>query len=148
MKRIRKLAVAALFLCGASHGAPEPFHRIPEADRGLLGRVAAEYKLTAEQRRLLFAIYMAEGNTKDRAAGLLDGKEMGVMTPAAQRYKGDNAKSLELQAKYACGTIAKRYTGDLAAFAKRWAPVGAENDKHNKNEHWLKNVQQFMKKGQ
>lgn len=110
--------------------------RIPAADRAILARVAAEYQLFDKSEQLLRAIYLAERGGP--------GREMGVLTPAAQRLKGDHAKSLELQARWAAGTIKRRYTGDLAAFAARWAPVGAANDPQGLNRHWLPNVRRFM----
>jgi hypothetical protein len=98
-RQIKHLTVAVyVVLCLGGIGQGEPFHRIPEADRAILSLVAQEYRLTAEQRRLLFAIYVAEGNQKDRAAGLLEGHEMGVLVPAAQRFKGDHARSLNARA--------------------------------------------------
>lgn len=137
MKRTYKLAaVVYVVLCLGGISRGEVFHRIPEADRAILSRVATEYKLTTEERKLLFAIRLAENGPA--------GVEMGVLIPAAQRYKGNHAKSLELQARYAAGTIDKRYTGDLEAFSKIWCPVGAPNDKHNKNVNWLPNVRRFM----
>ena len=65
---------------------------------------------------------------------------MGVLTQAAQRYKGDFKRSLRLQAEYAAGTIKKRFNGDLEEFAARWCPVGAKNDPKGLNKHWLKNA--------
>lgn len=136
---------AVLAVPGVSHArSPEPFLRIPEADRAVLAAVACQYDLSGEAKRLLYAIYLAEGNEKDRARGLLDGHEMGVLMPEAQRYKGDHAKSLECQARWAAGTIRKRYQGDLAAFAARWAPRGADNDPTDLNRNWLPNVERFM----
>ena len=139
-RRTYKLAgvvYAVLSLGGIGRG--DALLRIPEADRAILARVAADYKLDGESRRLLYAIRLAE----DGGAG----REMGVLTPAAQRYKGDHAKSLKLQARWAAGTIRKRYTGDLEAFAARWAPVGAANDPENTNKNWLPNVRRLMRKG-
>jgi len=109
-----------------------PFLRIPEEDRAILSEVSQEYHLTYEQRRLLFAIRLAENGS--------DGREMGVLTPEAQRFKGDHAKSLRLQARWAAGTIRKRYKGDLEAFAQRWCPV----ESHPLNRHWRENVRKIL----
>lgn len=136
--KLAGVVYAVLSLGGVGRGE-EALLRIPEADRAILARVAAEYKLDGEPRRLLFAIRIAE------AGGA--GREMGVLTPAAQRFKGDHAKSLECQARWAAGTIRKRYTGDLEAFAARWAPRNSENDKQNLNANWLPNVRRLMRKG-
>lgn len=142
-KETRILAVAVylvISLGGWARGGNVPavfVERIPEADRKILSDVADEYGLTGRSRWLLFTIRLAEDGP--------DGLEMGVMTPAAQRYRGDHAKSLRLQAQYAAGTIKRRYTGDLKAFAERWAPQNAENDrKHGLNKYWLPNVQSIL----
>ena len=119
--------------------AADPFLRIPEGDRAVLSRVAHEYRLTPEQRRLLFAIRMAERGGP--------GREMGVLTPAAMRYKGDHAKSLDLQARWCAGTIRARYTGDLEAFAARYAPRDVANDPKGLNRNWVPNVRFFLQKG-
>lgn len=138
MTRIYKWSLfwfAALALGGVARG--DVFHRIPEADRAVLARVASEYRLTAEQRRLLFAIRVVENGGA--------GREMGVLVPAAMRFKGNHAKSLRLQAQWAAGTIRKRYTGHIEAFAARWCPVGASNDPQGLNRHWLGNVRRVLK---
>jgi hypothetical protein len=134
-KEVFMITSFVVVLCAAS-----PFLRIPEADRAILSEVAQEYRLKGESKHLLFAIYLAEGNEKDRARGLLDGREMGVLEPAARRYHGNHAQSLRLQAKWAAGTIQKRYTGDLEAFARRWAPV----ESHPLNRHWRGNVKKIL----
>ncbi|MFA5377666.1 MAG: hypothetical protein WC455_18090 [Dehalococcoidia bacterium] len=134
MKRSAKLAVVVyigLALGGISKG--DVFSRIPEADRAIISTVAAEYHLTADQRRLLFAIRLTE------AGGA--GREMGVLTPAAQRFKGDHAKSLRLQVQYAAGTISKRFTGDVAAFARRWCPPSADPVGYR---NFVRNVEKFL----
>jgi hypothetical protein len=105
-------------------------------DETILGEVADEYKLKGDARKLLFVILRVENGGP--------GREMGVLTPAAQRYKGNHAASLRLQARWAAGTIAKRYTGDLAAFAAAWSPVGAKNDPHGLNRNWLRNAKKLM----
>jgi hypothetical protein len=131
MGRTAKLAgYIVLALCG--HGKASPFLRIPEQDRAILSEVAQEYRLTPDQRRLLFAIRLAENGGP--------GREMGVLTPGAMRYRGDHTKSLRLQAKWAAGTIQKRYTGDLEAFAQRWCPV----ESHPRNRHWRGNVEKIL----
>jgi hypothetical protein len=110
--------------------------RIPKEDMAILGKAADDYKLHGDARYLLFAIYIAENGGS--------GREMGVLNPEAMRYKGDHAKSLELQAQWAAGTIAKRFDGDLEAFAQRWCPLNADNDPTGLNAYWLPNVQKIM----
>lgn len=135
--RAAKLAVvlyAGLGIGGIVQGA-EPFLRIPEQDRAMIHRAAAEYRLTYEQRRLLFAIRLAEQGGP--------GREMGVLHPKAMRYAGDHRQSLLTQARWAAGTIRKRYAGDLAAFAARWCP----RDAHELNKHWLPNMRAVLRKG-
>lgn len=118
--------------------------RMPIADANTLCEVADEYGLCSNARRLLYVIYLVEGSREDRDKGLLDGHEMGVLLPAAQRYKGDHAKSLRLQAQYAAGTIKKRYRNDLPAFAKRWCPTNDPRDKQGLNKNWLRNARYYM----
>lgn len=137
MLRTYKLAgvlYAGLCLGGIVQG--EPFHRIPESDRAILSKVAAEYRLTYQERRLLFAIRLAENGGP--------GREMGVLTPKAQRLAGDHAASLRLQAQWAAGTIQRRYNGDLEVFAARWCPAEA----HALNKHWLPNVRRLLKEAE
>jgi hypothetical protein len=134
MMRSAKLAAvvyAVLSLGGIGKG--DAFLRIPETDRAILSTVATEYHLTPDQRRLLFAIRLAE------AGG--PGRECGVLTPAAQRFKGDHAKSLRLQAQYAAGTIRRRYTGDVVAFARIWCPPSVDPVGHR---NWVRNVEKFL----
>jgi hypothetical protein len=127
--RLVNLAASVLSILPSSSS---PFHRIPESDRAILHVVSHEYKLTRQERRLLFAIRIAENGGS--------GREMGVLTEQAQRYKGDHEKSLRLQGQWAAGTIKKRYHGDLKAFADRWCPPHA----HELNRHWLKNVKSIL----
>ncbi len=124
---------AVLCLGGIGRGAT--------GDAAILHQVADEYGLQGDARKLLFVIRIVE----DGVAG----REMGVLTPAAQRYKGDHARSLALQARYAAGTIRRRYTGDLAAFAARWCPAQGKNlteKERELNPHWRRNVEYWMAK--
>lgn len=121
-----------LLLAMATTAQASSFHRIPESDRAILHRVAHEYKLTPQERRLLFVIRIAENGGA--------GREMGVLTEQAQRFKGDHSKSLRLQAQWTAGTIKKRYNGNLKAFADRWCPPHL----HELNRHWLKNVKSIL----
>ena len=136
--RAAKLAVVIYAgLCGPnSSRAADPFLRIPQADRAVLHQVAAEYRLTAEQRRLLFAIRIVEWGGP--------GREMGVLHPHAMRFAKDPRQSLLTQARWAAGTIRRRYNGDLAEFARRWCPLTDSRDKRNLNKNWLPNVRRLM----
>ena len=104
----------------------------------VINRVADEYKLGDDERKLLFAIRKVENGRQ--------GREFGVLVPEAMRFEKDPdpIKSLETQAKWAAGTIKKRYKGNLEEFGNRWAPVGAENDPTNLNKNWVKNVKSYM----
>ena len=113
---------------------------IPPADMKILSEVADEYKLTGDARRLLFNIRVLEDGGP--------GRECGVLTPAAMRYKGDHAKSLRLQAKWAAGTIRKRFTGDITAFGERWAPTKGDKLTERErllNRNWVPAMKQLMK---
>ena len=105
----------------------------------IINTVAREYGLNQEQANLLWAIRKVENGRQ--------GREFGVLKPEAMRYEnGDPVKSFETQAKWAAGTIKKRYNGDLEEFANRWAPIGAENDPTNLNKNWVKNIKFYMNK--
>lgn len=101
----------------------------------VMDQVASEYGLSPAQTKLLMAIRKAENGRV--------GREFGVLNSQAMRFT-DPIKSFRTQAKWAAGTIRKRYTGDLEAFAKRWAPIGASNDPSNLNANWLDNVKNFL----
>lgn len=112
---------------------PTALERIPEADRVILADVADEYRLIGDSRKLLFVIRLIENGGP--------GKEMGVLTPLAQRFKGNHDKSLRLQAQWAAGTIQRRYTGDLEAFADRYCPASSDPQGHT---NWIKNARKWM----
>lgn len=105
----------------------------------IINSVAKEYGLTPEQTKLLWSIRKVEQGRQ--------GREFGVLTPEAMRFEnGDPIDSFTTQAKWAAGTIKKRYDGDIESFANRWAPVGAENDPTNLNKNWIKNIKYYMNK--
>ena len=108
----------------------------------VISRVAKEYNLDEVETKLLFAIREVENGRQ--------GREFGVLKPEAMRFENDPdpMKSLETQARWAAGTIDKRFTGDLKAFADRWAPIGAKNDPKNLNKNWLPNILDKMNKGE
>ena len=102
----------------------------------VIDRVASKYELSPEEKRLLLTIRKVENGGP--------GREYGVLNPKAMRYKDDPIKSVETQAEWAAGTIKARYTGDLEAFAARWAPIGAKNDPKCLNKNWVVNASTWM----
>ncbi len=84
---------------------------------------------------LLFAIREAEKGRKGFEFGIISAKNT----------------DLETQCRYACETIVnnvKRFyrqtENDFITFlGSRYAPVGADNDPHNLNSHWVRNVKFF-----
>ena len=105
----------------------------------VIERVADEYGLEGKERALLWAIRKAENGRQ--------GREFGILAPEAMRFENsDPVASFVTQAKWAAGTIKKRYTGNLKAFSERFAPIGAENDPTNLNKNWRKNVSFYMRK--
>ena len=101
---------------------------LPAHEWTMLRQVAAEYGLTAEQTWLLAAIRLHENGRP--------GLEFGIGGPMdsghkAHRYR-DGINSFRVQCAWAAGTNKRRYTGDLAAFGKRYNPYHAAA--------WTKNV--------
>lgn len=117
-----------------------PFSKLAlsSVEEGIINKVADEYGLKGDARKLLFVIRRVEKGGP--------GKEFGVLVDEAMRFKDDPIKSLETQAKWAAGTIKKRYNGNLQEFANRWAPIGADNDPNNLNSNWFKNAKFYMEK--
>jgi hypothetical protein len=115
-----------------------PKNFLPDKELAIIDRVAEEYGLSPEGTLLLTTIRKVENGRQ--------GREFGVLTPEAMRFEkdADPLKSFETQAKWAAGTIRSRYTGDLTAFANRWAPIGVKNDPTNLNKNWEKNVRFHM----
>ena len=101
---------------------------LPANEWTVLRQVAAEYRLSAEETWLLAAIRLHENGRP--------GLEFGVGGPMdsghkAHRYR-DGVRSFRVQCAWAAGTIRKRYTGDLYAFARRYNPLHAAR--------WMQNV--------
>ena len=101
---------------------------LPAHEWSTLRQVAAEYGLNAEGTWLLAAIRIHENGRP--------GLEFGVGGPMdsghkAHRYR-DGVKSFRVQCAWAAGTIKKRYTGNLFAFARRYNPLHAAR--------WFQNV--------
>ena len=77
------------------------------------------------------------------------GREYGILHPKAL------GKSYRTQAGWCAATVQKHYDrwhkagrkGDfLESLARRYCPVGADNDPTGLNKHWLKNVTHFTQK--
>lgn len=124
-------------------------------DYGILKKVAEEYGLSNEQTKLLFVIRIIENGRPGLEMGQGDwdldpstserlwrnvkdfkgDPAMRKLHPA-RRYQGNHAKSLELQGKWAAGTVKNRYDGDLKAFAQRYCPAN--------HEVWYRNALSLM----
>lgn len=100
----------------------------------IISEVALEYKLSAYETSLLFAIRKVENG----GTGLEFGVAQNFPKHPARRYKNDPEKSLRCQAQWAAGSIKKRLNGNLAVFAKRYCPPNAAN--------WKKMVEAQMLK--
>ena len=101
---------------------------LPAHEWTMLRQIAAEYELSNEGTWLLAAIRIHENGRP--------GLEFGVGGPMdsghrAHRYR-DGVNSFRVQCAWAAGTIKKRYTGDLFAFARRYNPLHATR--------WMQNV--------
>ena len=103
-------------------------------EKPIINQVAKEYGLDEIGTKLLHAIRKVENGSQ--------GREFGVLVPEAMRFAKDkdSAKSLITQARWAAGTIKKRFDGDLRKFADRWAPRNVANDPDDLNKNWLPNI--------
>ena len=118
------LLVGTILLVHPAAAAPT----LPAHEWTMLRQVAAEYGLSTEETWLLAAIRIHENGRP--------GLEFGVGGPMdsghkAHRYR-DGIRSFRVQCAWAAGTIKKRYTGDIAVFAKRYNPYHATD--------WARNV--------
>ena len=114
------LALAVLFFASVASAA-ETKPLIPAGEWEKIRQTAVNYDLTEDETWLLAAIRRHENGRP--------GLEFGVGGPMnsghkAHRYR-DGIKSFRVQCAWAAGTIKKRYTGNLAAFAKRYNPYHA-----------------------
>lgn len=122
------LFVVSMLVCGCSYA-------LPSVEIQRCKEVARWYKLTPEQTALLMTIRRVESGKP--------GREFGVLSRKAMRHR-DGVKSFYLQARFAAETIKGRYTGDIDAFAARWAPVGVANDPTNLNKNWARNAKHHI----
>lgn len=133
-RRLNILIWTGIFLASLAIGVDrivDNFHAV-ENEAKIIEEVADEYSLQGDSRILLYVIRKIENGPK--------GTEFGVLHP---RAKGTTYRN---QAQWAAGTIKKRYTGDLKAFASRWCPIGASNDLTGLNKNWYPNAKYYMKK--
>ena len=121
MRTINLAMALALFGTIFSISSATAATTLPAHEWTMLRQVAAEYGLSKEETWLLAAIRIHENGRP--------GLEFGVGGPMdsghkAHRYQ-DGVKSFRVQCAWAAGTIRKRYTGDIAVFAKRYNPYHA-----------------------
>ena len=107
---------------------------LPVDEARILDRVAKQYKLTTEQTYVLAAIR----KTENGPTGLEFGIGQEYPGHKATRYKHSPARSFWIQARWAAGTVAKRYTGDVPALARIYCPKN--------HEVWAQNVRYWMNK--
>lgn len=107
---------------------------LPVNEAKIIDRVAQEYALTEEQTYLLAAIRLTEQGKTPIEFGV------GQDYPGhrATRYVNSPVRSFWIQAKWAAGTVKKRYTGDIPAFSKIYCPKN--------HEIWAKNVMFWYRK--
>lgn len=117
--KVKKLFLAAALLT-VSTPAPAQARTalVPANEWRMIRQIAVNYDLDEESTWLLAAIRRHENGR----AGL----EFGVGGPMnsghpAHRYR-DGVKSFYLQGYWAAGTIRRHFTGDVAAFGRRYNP--------------------------
>ena len=118
--RILSLAsLTALAALGALQAPAAPL--IPQNEWRMIRQIAVDYGLTDEQTWLLAAIRRLENGRPGLefgVGGLMDSGHR------AHRYR-DGVKSFYVQGSWAAGTIRRRFTGDYAAFGRRYNPRNA-----------------------
>ena len=106
----------------------------PEVERFIILKVADEYKMDEYETALLLALRAAENGK----VGLEYGVGSDDPRHQARRYIDDPTLSLSTQARWAAGTIKKRFNGNLETFMLRWNPS-------DPNE--INNVLFFLRRG-
>ena len=119
MKASGYAASAVIAALGALAAPASPL--IPRSEWRMIRQVAVNYGLSDEQTWLLAAIRRHENGRP--------GLEFGVGGPMnsghrAHRYR-DGVKSFYIQGAWAAGTIKRHFTGDYAAFGRRYNPANA-----------------------
>ena len=107
---------------------------LPDREERVLRQVAAEYRLTSHQTKLLLTIRKIENGRPGLEMGVGDG----IPDHPARRYAGSFWESLRLQARWAAGTIKKRYEGNLTKFGQRYCPANWKV--------WTRNATHYMTK--
>lgn len=125
-----------LFLLVGGNVANEFTQNLAVDEEAIIESVAEEYKLTGDKKRLLWAIRKSENGGP--------GREFGVLVPEAMRFENDPRMSMITQARWAAGTIKKRFKGSIDTFAARWAPTGAKNDPTGLNKNLPGNLKYYM----
>lgn len=121
MERIGTLlltALSAVACTGAEVASTAPKPLIPANEWKMIREVAVNYDLSDDATWLLAAIRRHENGRPGLEFGI--GGPMNSKHPA-HRYQ-DGVKSFYVQAMWAAGTVRKHYTGDIAAFGKRYNP--------------------------
>ena len=151
MSNMIKALIALLVLStpAMADKAHDAIERKDGASKALLYDDAIQVNIRPNMRAKLAPIVAAIRYAENGRAG----REYGVLHPKAK------GKSYRTQAGWCAATVQKhwdRYTkaggkaSDTHAFlvslAKRYCPVGADNDPSGLNKHWLKNVSNFHKK--
>ncbi|MBQ6916162.1 MAG: hypothetical protein IJQ65_10590 [Kiritimatiellae bacterium] len=119
MRILSSTALMVIAALGALSAPASPL--IPRNEWRMIRQIAANYGLTDEQTWLLAAIRRHENGRP--------GLEFGVGGPMdsghrAHRFR-DGVKSFYVQGSWAAGTIRRRFTGDYAAFGRRYNPRNA-----------------------
>lgn len=99
---------------------------LPSKEIKIINQVADEYELKGKARLLLFVIRKIEAGRQGREFGVLNSKATDFIS----------------QARWAAGTIAKRFSGDLKEFADRYCPPNL----HPLNRNWYRNAKFYMEK--
>ena len=126
-----KLALSMILLATLSHAACPAWRAEMARD------VAREHRFTAAQTALLVATVRQENGRE--YAGLECGIGAGNPRHPARRLAAYPEASCRLQLEWAAGTIARRYRGDLRAYAVRYA--GRKDA-----AQWVHNVSRIIKR--
>ncbi len=126
----------AIILCAAVAAASAFFRAegasFPENEMRMLRTIIENNRLDREGAYMLMAIRKIENGRP--------GLEFGVGGPRkdhpARRYS-DGVRSYYVQGNWAAGTVRKRYTGDIDAFAARYCPLHAAR--------WAKNAKSIIR---
>ena len=115
--------------------------RISQREYDILSKAADEYGLQGVAKKLLFSIRIIEGgglgyHSKKGTDGLEMGVGDGIPNHPARRLANDFEASLLLQGQWEAGTVSKRFTGDVEAFANRYCSENSEN--------WVRMANDFL----